>query len=242
MTPVAAPAIGGRRRPIPIDFAETAAAYPKYKLLGIYNVGPTTLARWFAEAGGKGPPPHDPYRKAPADFAEHAHETNIELARRYRAGASVLKRWRSELGVVVRDPHAQAPIPDGFGLVAPTMTRSQLSNHYQRSDPVIRRWLSECGARARKAAPESQARSIPTIGGRKHGKIDRPHLNTTRAGQAADFLRQFGPVIRCNAAGQYHQHGDHWRRGSTILCADEVIARAQRLGFNPDGWREVRAA
>lgn len=61
----------------------------------------------------------------------------------------------------------------------------------------------------------------------------------TRVGQAVDFLRKFGPISRCFSTGKLDPKGDHWRRGSTVLNAAEVIERAERLGFDPDAWKRI---
>lgn len=79
-------------------------------------------------------------------------------------------------------------------------------------------------------------------GGHKPAKLPQIHRDDTAAGRAADFLRHYGPLTRCNEQGFYDPKGGCWRRGSAILSASDVMERAHRLGFNPDSWREVRAA
>jgi hypothetical protein len=48
---------------------------------------------------------------------------------------------------------------------------------------------------------------------------------------AADFLRKFCPVTRCDAAGRFAHHGPHWRIGQLVLTESEIIARAARKGW-----------
>lgn len=89
--------------------------------------------------------------------------------------------------------------------------------------------LERKGAKApRKAAPPHNAKTSSFM---QPGPVDRPHIDPTPAGQAAEFLRQFGPVVRCNERGQYDPAGNRWRRGAFLLTADEIIQRAQRNGW-----------
>lgn len=150
----------------------------------------------------------------------------------------------------------KTPMPADFAEVAPTMLVKELRAHYNAGWRLIARWMAETGAVPKKAPP-----NIPPIESTRHmltvrrpsgkrviafkqnayltGKIDRPHRDDSRAGQAADYLRRFGPVVRCDSTGMYSDRGTHWRRGSVVLGPDEVIERAMRNGWNPDAWRQV---
>lgn len=176
----------------------------------------------------------------PADFRDVAGKLrNKPLMERYGVTLAVITRWRDETGI--RPPKTQAPInapepvPAGFRLVAPTSTRKQLRTRYGKSEPTINRWLRETGITPRTAA--QQGFVGPAV--RTFNPANRPHRDASRAGGAADFLRRFGPVVRCDATGRFDPNGDHWRRGASILTADEVIQRAERNGWNPDAWRLV---
>jgi hypothetical protein len=173
-------------------------------------------------------------RCLPADFAEHApFSTNPELQDRYNCCGDIITRWRREAGIPSKKCRRDSdPAPAGFSHTAPTMTKAELRAHYHRGGSTIDRWLKETGVMWR--------RKLPVVPVRVPRKIITANVN--RASHAADFLRRFGPVVRCNSTGTFDPRGDHWRRGSKVLCADEIIARAERQGFNPDAWKELRAA
>ena len=65
--------------------------------------------------------------------------------------------------------------------------------------------------------------------------------DTSLVGQAADYLRRFGPVVRCDDKGRYSGNGTHWRRGASILMADEIIERAEANGFDARAWARLAA-
>lgn len=176
----------------------------------------------------------------PEDFREYAHETNEQLAARFDKHPDTIKKWKRRLGIKSprrggRAPSNMVPMPADFADNAKRMTRNELARHYGRSDATIRRLLRVAGIEA------MRRQDRPKVGYLK-APVDRAHRDLSRAGMAADFLRYYGGLSRCDADGAFNPNGDHWRRGSTILTADEVIARAEAKGWRPDAWREVRAA
>jgi transposase len=168
----------------------------------------------------------------------------IGLARRTIIGMVYdhkLGPWKSSSGT----PRvAIYQIPDDFAEQFRNHTRLELRKMYGRSNTTITAWVNRLGlekkryngvrATPAKHLPRTHNAWRPSLTGRQ--PVDRAHRDETPAGQAADYLRRFGPVIRCNAQGRYDQHGDHWLRGSTLLTADEVIDRAVR-----NGWRSSEA-
>lgn len=176
-------------------------------------------------------------RPLPADFAEHApNESNVALTERYGVCADVITRWRKEAGTPADHDRRSSPaVPADFHLVAPSLTKRQLRERYHRADPTINRWLQEAGVEPGRYLP------VPPAPVARAPRVVAP-ANLARANQAAEFLRRFGAVTRCNQDGRFDPDGHCWRRGSAILCAAEIIARAERQGFNADAWREVRAA
>lgn len=71
----------------------------------------------------------------------------------------------------------------------------------------------------------------PQIRGRCQGQAD----------MAAQFLQRFAPVFRADADGSANPKGESWRYGSSILTEAELFARAERKGFDPDGWKRLAA-
>ncbi len=229
------------RRPMPADFAETSRQIVKHKLLAHYGCGATTLERWFAELRGDPIAPHKTVREMPADFAEHAHKTNLFLADRYKCTYRLIARWRAECGIVPAGLQVAVPLPADFADRATTHALPDLIDHYSRSEFVVRRWLRECGLKplrtaAAKRQPVYRPRGAPI-------QMPKPVPNDgSRAALAAEFLRRWCPVHRCDAQGHYLADGFFWRHGSQVRTDDELIERATAKGWNPDAWREVRAA
>ena len=140
---------------------------------------------------------------------------------------------------------ARTHAPSGFATDAPNMSRRELSEKYSVGGKTVARWLEEEGVRTKPVVRSKiveaarRARSRPTV--RFRAGADRPLRDITYAGQAADYLRRFGPVIRCDDRGRFNLKGDHWRRGSTILRPDDVVERARRNGWRPEAWAEISA-
>lgn len=176
-------------------------------------------------------------RTLPADFAEHAQcSTNSELEERYNCCGDIISRWRREAGVPSKkNMRRSESAPEGFAKVAPTLTKKALRERYHRSGETITRWLDEAGVSCKTFVVGEAKVASPRA-------YTPPPVNLAEAIRAATFLQRFGPVTRCNDAGAYDPKGYHWRRGSAVLCADEIIDRAARQGFNADAWREVQAA
>ena len=227
------------RRAMPADFKDHFLEMTLRDLCAYYRAGAEVVRRWTEEAGGKEPKGRyvAPVRTIPDDFAEYAsRETQLQLIKRYRCGPKMVTRWRRQTGILPPKRRSQAEQPpQGFKLTAPTLTVTELQVRYARSEATIRRWCRELGVSA-KRPPQSSS------GSANHRFSPAPPLvrrDETLAGRAAEYLRRFGPVVRCNHLGNYDPRGIHWRRGSTILTAAEIVERAKRNGWNPDAWKMV---
>lgn len=200
-------------------------------------------------------------RTIPADFAEHAYEPIADLRKRYSASYEYIAHWREQIGVTAQIVRASkavmvtrplTPMPQGFAEYQRGRTTRELEAHYQTSRRLVSRWLGELGIfrNAERSARAQQATTKPSAPSRKvnpfrvaaalAAPVDLVHRDYSRAGQAADFLRRFGPVKRCNAEGHYDPAGDHWLRGSSLLNAEEIIGRAVRNGW-PDPLASIAA-
>ena len=71
----------------------------------------------------------------------------------------------------------------------------------------------------------------PQIRGRVQGHADL----------AAQHLQKYAPVFRCQADGTPTVKGSHWRYGSVVLTEAEMIARAERKGWDADEWKRLAA-
>lgn len=103
--------------------------------------------------------------------------------------------------------------------------------HYQASLKTITRWRTESGltfGRRVKKRPRGQGFGRP--GGLPRVEIFR---DMSTPGHAADYLRRYGAVYRCDERGKPVPKGGHWNRNGHVLTDADVIARASRLGWKP---------
>lgn len=108
------------------------------------------------------------------------------------------------------------------------------ARHYHASLGTITRWRRELDLRP-------QARIKKGIGQQRssRGFVERPLLTVrdlTPSGQAADFLRRYGSVYRCDVSGKPNSKGTHWRRNLSILDDDTLMRHAARLGWTPSDF------
>lgn len=175
-------------------------------------------------------------RPMPDDFPEVAPTMSTDaLARHYRAGAGKVLKWLKDIGIQrsSADTRFRArPVPEGFAGLARELTTHELVDRFGVSADTIKRWRRAAGVRLR------QRRNFVTRG--PGTNIHTPAMDTSLAGRAVtDCLRQKGPIWRCNANGQFNPKGQWWNRGGHVLTDDEVIARAERLGWDRDQWRRL---
>lgn len=221
-------------RTIPDDFAVRAATMTRTALRAHYRVGNSTLDGWIKAIGGRRHMNTGKVRGCPADFAEHGRlESNRELMARYTATSATITRWRHQTDAFrVGKPRAHK-MPRGFALVAPTLSRKELRLRYRIGADVLDRLLEKAGVAARPSRLGSPA-------GRVFAPLDRPNRDVTQAGLAADYLRRFGSVYRCDVNGRQLADGFFWCRGGRVVLTDqELIERAMRNGWNPDAWKQV---
>lgn len=105
--------------------------------------------------------------------------------------------------------------------------------HYRASLKTITRWRREHGL-----PPNHRARRTSGSTGRlnraRFGMNSKPIMirrDLSPAGRAADFLQRFGPIFACTPQGKALSGGNFWNRNGHVLSADEVIQRAERLGW-----------
>lgn len=68
----------------------------------------------------------------------------------------------------------------------------------------------------------------------QNAPVNKFQRDMSAPGQAADFLRKFGPVYRCDVRGRPLSDGFFWRRGNAVMTDDELIERAD--------WMRSKAA
>lgn len=222
------------QRQIPDDFAEFAAIETNAQLRKRYGVGAGALTRWRTTTGiyGPGRTKVPAVARIPEWFEEAARtRTNRELEERAGVSNRTVRHWRSLLSIRAktdgREPHNKIHAPPEFASLVGTMTRNGLRLHFNKSLNTIDRWCREAGVRPKAAPPRGVDRSARQM--TAQAAVIRRDF--TPAGRAADYLRRYGPVVRCDPRGQYDPNGEHWRRGSAVLAPQEVIERAERLGW-----------
>lgn len=237
-------------RPCPADFAVNAPVMTRDQLLRHYKTGTAVLDRWIKEIGGRQRHTNAPgQRSAPADFSQFCDiETVPELMKRYGCGTKAVARWRRDVGGEPKRNSANTPlpVPADFMANAAVMTERQIREHYGRAVATIRKWCAATGVKPRPAArgfavtkQSFQPRLVPN---RATAKPLVAYKDPSRAGEAAEYLRHFGPVFRCTPTGKQDPNGTHWNRGGrTILTDDELIGRAERNGWAPDAWKDLAA-
>jgi len=176
----------------------------------------------------------------PDDFAALAPTMSaVALARHYECSNAKITRWLADTGLSrthqTRFSTVAQP-PENFARVAPTMTLRELMDTFDRGSCVIKRWCATVGVEPRRKAVVNFVS--------RGNRIPPPPVvfrDLTRAGQAAEYLLRFGPIYRCNALGGADAKGEFWSRSGFVLTGEEVIARAERLGWEPDAWRRIAA-
>lgn len=190
------------------------------------------LGPWRAKPGSR---PGDT-NHIPADFAERWHNTSqAELAAHYKRATGTISLWVKRLGLVRTASSTTGinrPRPADFMAVQAGLTIQQIMLRYGVGRDVVRRWLADSGI-------DRQQLRLIKPNAYLTAPIDRVARDSSRAGQAADFLRRFGAVYRCNERGGADVKGNRWRRGSAILTDAELIERAERNGWDADAWKRV---
>jgi len=188
-------------------------------------------------------------RPVPDDFAQNAHKSYNELQEIYRAGYHTLRRFYAETGIAVPFGTGQRnrkEAPADYATASIGISRRKLAKMHGVSEDTAERWDREHGIVRPRHLPgrkpaEKPVRRVSVVPAYMTAPVDRPHLDMSYAGRAAEYLRKFGPVIRCNERGHFDISGAYWRRGSTLLNAAQIIERAARNGFDADAWKRVAA-
>lgn len=185
-------------------------------------------------------------RDAPADFAEMAATmSNPQLAKHYGCGTCLPGRWRKELGLGepprMKCGPAPRDIPDDFETWAVGKSLRAIAARYGMSHEMARRFRVQIGVQPNPVGQHvTPAKPVHLVrNAYMTTPVDRAMKDGSRAGLAADFLRKFGPVYKCNDRGSPDIAGSHWRRGSSILTDAEIIERAQYNGWSADAWKRV---
>lgn len=169
------------------------------------------------------------FRPRPDDYAEMARTlTRRELMKHYKTGERKIALWNRETTGSKRGGGKPTERPAGFE-ADKDMRIADLMAKYAVGRVVIRRWLAEIGESRpygfQNSAPApaiKRTRDILTFGNPLLYRRDM-----SQAGQAAEYLQQFGGVWRCAKTGKPDPNGKFWRRGNAVLTDAEIIERAE---------------
>lgn len=134
------------------------------------------------------------------------------------------------------------PRPADLADNAATMTTSALARHYRVHHDTVERWLADTGVTpaARRRAQKPRPKAV-SYAGPKSAFVGTLPRDASLEGQAADVLRRLTFVYRCGETGAADQKGRFWRYGNAVLTGPELVERAKRHGFDPEGWKRVGA-
>lgn len=228
--------VNARIRPCPPDFDQVAPGKTVLALKAHYRAGNATVMRWLREAGVA---PTKPFAHAvPADLAERARTMSVaDLAERYAIPRSTMGKMLKREGIIPgvrRNVPNKIPVPADLAELAPTMTQTELSRHYGVSSDAVKRWLREEELAAKRhvptppRAPRYNRPPLRYVRQPGHSNVAAIKSNYTAEDHAADVLRRFGPVYRCDEKGGGDPKGKFWRVGNVVLTGAELIARAER--------------
>jgi hypothetical protein len=226
------------KRPVPDDFKKTVALLETTNMLAKhYKAGWETINRWLTESGLRANKIYTRGSPPPDDFVKIAPQhSKAGLCRYYGCSFDVINRWLSETGAKHGGrPKGYTktglrPIPDDWAVVCPRTSKTALRRCYAASGETIDRWIRESGIQplsTSEAHRQAGAKSITTTS--RMGRVHVVHLTDrvrSMYDDAANVLRKYGPVNRCDVNGKYQQNGEYWRVGWSILTGDELIERA----------------
>lgn len=126
-------------------------------------------------------------------------------------------------------------VPQEFEAILRKLGSQGAARHFHASLSTVTAWRREIGMRHQERARR------PSMGTAIRSKAfsQRPLMivrDFTTAGQAADYLRKFGSVYRCNADAKPNAKGSYWRRNLSVLTDEQIIATARRLGWKGETW------
>lgn len=184
--------------------------------------------------------PHGCYKPMPSDFPKYALETIAQLCQRYGVSKTKVADWRREIGIANLKtkwtPERLQIVRDNWGVRSTT----QIADMIGCDRKALVRQANRMGL---KATPKAPARTgwhfdlgPRQFDGRKAKGI---------ADEAADFIRDHDRtcVYRVDREGKPNPKANFWKYGfgSLVLTEAELIAKAERKGWDRDAWKKLAA-
>lgn len=119
------------------------------------------------------------------------------------------------------------PMPEDFAEHAGKWTKYLLGRHYKAGNRTVDRWVAEAGIEPVRASAKTDNQIKPDAFYYSRMAFKAPERVTSRHDFAADIIRKYTPVFRCDGNGKYNPVGKLWRVGWNILTGDELLERAE---------------
>lgn len=232
---------------MPAGFRDFALANPVKKTMAHFGVGRRTFVRWATECGimstitarARAPITPPAPKPMPEGFAQHVHLSIRKLQKVYPGlSRERIAQYRRELGVTSRDHSDRGtPVPADFATVAARKYMSQAARHYGVSEKTVRRWAHATGVRFQAF----------NFGGHAPQAM-RATADASVAGLAAQHLRRSGysNVYKADILSDRERsslpnkgRGMYVVAGKGCLPVDEMIALAERSGFDRRAWARI---
>jgi hypothetical protein len=202
-------------------------------------------------------------RDVPPDFMAHARKSLKEICAIYGCGDRTARRWRVMCGVYKQNSRKQ-PFPANIAELCAQYSLREVARQIRWNGDTLRARLkleypelhamaSANGhlrrAEAGRAASQAMNRPRqPVPKAMRRPPIKLPRLGITanndqvqpvkKADKAMRWLQRFGP---CYPRRVILPALDDYSFKGCIMTADEIIAEAERRGWEPDAWRKVAA-
>ena len=189
----------------------------------------------FEGSGGRSLPIPEGF----AAFAEHKGWR--EICPVYGISRATLTIWRRETAIAQGARFAWSNDDDGY-----------LRANY-RALPVgdiaakLNRTIASVKTRAKKLGLQGRSKPAfqPQYGFMRDRKPNVSGRVQSSADMAAAFIRAHDrtAIYRTNQDGAPNPKGDHWKYGygSLVLTEGELLAKAERKGWQPDEWKKLAA-
>lgn len=203
-----------------------------------------------------------PYRRPmPADFPEKARMPACHLKKLYRCSDRVIIRWREELGINHVPRGRLMPWPDNLAELCQKYSLREMAkelgwpadtlrHRLKKEHPALHVIACKTGERKRveagRAAAEASRKPKPPSSPLKPKTCGwklpmRPDVQTApkcRADDAMRYMQRFGP---CYPMRVINKVLDGYSFRGIRMTGPQIIAEAQKRGWNPDAWREIAA-
>lgn len=222
-------------RKAPADFVEMRMKHSIPELMEIWGVSRRRIAQFTRETGF--------YKKAHAStldgvraqfIVDAGRMTVADLSRKYGVAHKTARQWCKRVGITPPEYDRFVHAPEGFEEAARSMSLRALSDRFGISVKAIRRLIAELGIDRTQVKPvvairPSQVTKNSLVRSRRWIKAIESHNVTEQTADsiAADYLRAFEPVSRCNAKSEFDPHGEYWHIRGRRVTSDELMEMAE---------------